>query len=71
MFHNASKQAFKPKPQPSTSGTRVSAVLSSPDKPDLSYSEETLLMSTYSTFTVKAEQFLLLLLVIFKCFGKF
>jgi hypothetical protein len=68
MFHNASKQALKPEPKHSPSGTHVSAVLSSPDNPDLTYSEETLLMSTYSTFTFKAEQFFV---VIFKCFGKF
>jgi len=53
MFHNASEQAFKPAPQPSTSGTHVSAVLSSPDNPDLTYSEEAL---THSTFTLKVEQ---------------
>jgi hypothetical protein len=68
MFCNASKQASKPEPQPSTSGTHVSAVLSSPDNPDLTYSEETLLMSTYNTLTLKAEQSVV---VIFKCFGKF
>jgi hypothetical protein len=35
MFQNASKQVSKPEPQPSTSGTCVSAaVLSSPDVPD-------------------------------------
>jgi len=49
MFRNASKQASTPEPQPSTSGTHVSAVLSLPHNPDLTYSEETLLMSTYST----------------------
>jgi hypothetical protein len=65
MFHNASK----PEPQPSTSGTHVSAVLSSSDNPDLTYSEEILLMSTQSTFTMKAEQFFVV--VIFKCFAKF
>jgi hypothetical protein len=48
MFHNASKQTFKPEPQPSTSGTHVSAVLSLPNCLDLTYSEKTLLMSTYS-----------------------
>jgi hypothetical protein len=46
MFRNASKEAFKPEPQPSTSGTYLSAVLSSPDNPDLTYSEEALLMLT-------------------------
>jgi len=70
MFHNASKQTFKPEPPPSTSGTHVSAVLSSPDNPDLTYSEETLLMSTYSTFTLKAGQYFVVV-VIFKCSGKF
>lgn len=70
MFRNASKQASKPEPQPSTSGTHVSAVLSSPDNPVLTYAEETLLMSTYSNFTSKAEQFVVVV-VIFKCFGKF
>jgi len=70
MFRNASKQACKPEPQPSTPGTHVSAVLSSPDNPILNYSEETLLMSTYSTFTLKAGQ-LFVVVVIFKCFGKF
>jgi hypothetical protein len=57
MFHTASKEAFKPEPQPSSSGTHVSAVLNSPDNPDHVYSEEALLlMLTHSTFTLKAEQ---------------
>jgi hypothetical protein len=69
MFHTASKQAFKPEPQPSTSGTHVSVVLNSPDNPDHIYSEEALLlMLTHSTFTFKEEQFFW---VIFKYCGKF
>ena len=57
MFHNASKQASKPEPQPSTSGTRVSAVLSPPVNPDHIYSQDALLlMVTHSTVTLKAKQ---------------
>jgi len=64
MFHNASEQAFKPKPQPSTSGTHVSAVLSSLGKSDLIYSEEALLMLTHSTFTLKVEQIFLVIFIL-------
>jgi hypothetical protein len=57
MFQNAPKQAFKPQPQPSTSGTYVSALLlSSPDNPDISLDNTLLLMLTQRTFTFKAEQ---------------
>jgi len=70
MFHNASEQAFKPEPQPSTSGTHVSAVQSSPDNRDITYSEEALLMLTHSTFTLKVEQ-IFFGYFYFKCFGEF